>query len=182
MGHLPGLIQDLALILITGAITTLLFRKLKQPLVLGYIIAGFLIGPHISVTPTIVDNENIKALAEIGVIFLLFSLGLEFSFKKLLRVGGAASITALVEISFITISGYFLGRWMNWSFMDCLFLGGMLASSSTTIIIRAFDELGLKTKQYVGVVFGVLIVEDIGDHSRTFKLQISLYGNITGTY
>lgn len=161
MGHLPGLIQDLALILITGAITTLLFRKLKQPLVLGYIIAGFLIGPHISVTPTIVDNENIKALAEIGVIFLLFSLGLEFSFKKLLRVGGAASITALVEISFITISGYFLGRWMNWSFMDCLFLGGMLASSSTTIIIRAFDELGLKTKQYVGVVFGVLIVEDI---------------------
>jgi len=161
MGHLPGLIQDLALILITGAITTLLFRKIKQPLVLGYIIAGFLVGPHLSFTPTVVDNENIKTLAEIGVIFLLFSLGLEFSFKKLLRVGGAASITALVEIAFITITGYFLGRWMNWSFMDSLFLGGMLASSSTTIIIRAFDELGIKTKQYVRVVFGVLVVEDI---------------------
>lgn len=161
MGHLPGLIQDLALILITGAITTLLFRKIKQPLVLGYIIAGFLVGPHFSFTPTVADNDNIKTLAEIGVIFLLFSLGLEFSFKKLLRVGGAASITALVEIAFITITGYFLGRWMGWSFMDSLFLGGMLASSSTTIIIRAFDELGIKTKQYARIVFGVLVVEDI---------------------
>jgi CPA2 family monovalent cation:H+ antiporter-2 len=161
MVHLPKLIADLALILMTGAITTLLFRKIKQPLVLGYIIAGFLVGPHLSMTPTVADNENIKTLAEIGVIFLLFSLGLEFSFKKLLRVGGAASITALVEIAFITITGYFIGRWMNWSFMDSLFLGGMLASSSTTIIIRAFDELGIKTKQYVRVVFGVLVVEDI---------------------
>jgi CPA2 family monovalent cation:H+ antiporter-2 len=161
MVHLPKLIADLALILITGAITTLIFRKIRQPLVLGYIIAGFLVGPHLSITPTVADNENIKTLAEIGVIFLLFSLGLEFSFKKLLRVGGAASITALVEITFITISGYFVARWMNWSFMDSLFLGGMLASSSTTIIIRAFDELGIKTKQYVRVVFGVLVVEDI---------------------
>lgn len=161
MVHLPKLIADLALILITGAITTLLFRKIKQPLVLGYIIAGFLVGPHLSITPTVADNENIKTLAEIGVIFLLFSLGLEFSFKKLLRVGGAASITALVEITFITITGYFVARWMNWSFMDSLFLGGMLASSSTTIIIRAFDELGIKTRQYVRVVFGVLVVEDI---------------------
>jgi CPA2 family monovalent cation:H+ antiporter-2 len=161
MVHLPKLIADLALILMTGAITTLIFRKIKQPLVLGYIIAGFLVGPHLSITPTVADNDNIKTLAEIGVIFLLFSLGLEFSFKKLLRVGGAASITALVEIAFITIAGYFVGRWMNWSFMDSLFLGGMLASSSTTIIIRAFDELGIKTKQYVRVVFGVLVVEDI---------------------
>ena len=161
MVHLPKLIADLALILITGAITTLLFRKIKQPLVLGYIIAGFLVGPHLSITPTVADNENIKTLAEIGVIFLLFSLGLEFSFKKLLHVGGAASITAFVEIAFITVTGYFMGRWLNWSFMDSLFLGGMLASSSTTIIIRAFDELGIKTKQYVRVVFGVLVVEDI---------------------
>jgi CPA2 family monovalent cation:H+ antiporter-2 len=161
MGHLPGLIQDLALILIAGAITTLIFRKIKQPLVLGYIIAGFLVGPHFSFTPTVADNENIKTLAEMGVLFLLFSLGLEFSFKKLLRVGGAASITALVEIACITVAGYFLGRHLGWSLMDSLFLGGMLASSSTTIIIRAFDELGIKTKQYVRVVFGVLVVEDI---------------------
>ncbi len=161
MGHLPKLIEDLALILIAGAITTLLFRKIKQPLVLGYIIAGLLVGPHISITPTVVDSANVKTLAEIGVIFLLFSLGLEFSFKKLMRVGGEASITALVEIAFITLAGYFVGKWMGWSNMDSLFLGGLLASSSTTIIIRAFDELGIKTKQYARIVFGVLVVEDI---------------------
>jgi len=161
MEHLPDLIRDLALILITGAITTLIFRKIKQPLVLGYIIAGFLVGPHFHFVPTVADNENIKILAEIGVIFLLFSLGLEFSFKKLMRVGGEASITALVEIIFITGAGYYAGRLMGWSTMDSLFLGGMLASSSTTIIIRAFDELGIKTKQYAQIVFGVLVVEDI---------------------
>ena len=161
MGHLPSLIEDLALILIAAAITTLLFRRIKQPLVLGYIIAGFLVSPHLSLTPTVVDTANVKTLAEIGVIFLLFSLGLEFSFKKLMRVGGASSVTAFVEIIFITITGYFLGRWMEWSVMDSLFLGGMLASSSTTIIIKAFDELGIKTKQYARIVFGVLVVEDI---------------------
>lgn len=161
MGHLPKLIEDLALILVTAAATTLLFRKIKQPLVLGYIIAGFLVGPHLSLTPTVVDNTNVKTLADIGVIFLLFSLGLEFSFKKLMRVGGSASVTAFVEIIFITITGYFTGKWMGWSTMDSLFLGGMLASSSTTIIIKAFDELGVKTKQYARIVFGVLVVEDI---------------------
>lgn len=161
MGHLPALIQDLGLILIAGAITTIVFRKIKQPLVLGYIIAGFLVGPHFHLLPTVADTENIEILAEIGVIFLLFSLGLEFSFKKLARVGGASSITALIEIVFITGSGYLLGKALGWSTMDSLFLGGMLASSSTTIIIRAFDELGVKTKQYARVVFGVLIVEDI---------------------
>lgn len=161
MGHLPDLIHDLALILITGALATLLFRKIKQPLVLGYIIAGFLVGPHFHLLPTVADNANIKTLAEIGVIFLLFSLGLEFSFKKLMRVGGAASITAFVEIAFITSVGYFTGKLMGWSTMDSLFLGGMLASSSTTIIIRAFDELGVKTKQFARIVFGVLVVEDI---------------------
>lgn len=161
MGHLPPLIQDLALILIAAAATTLIFRRIKQPLVLGYIIAGFLVGPHFNFLPTVADTENIDTLAEIGVIFLLFSLGLEFSFKKLMRVGGAASITAFVEIIFITIAGYYMGILMGWSKMDSLFLGGMLASSSTTIIIRAFEELGVKTKQYARIVFGVLVVEDI---------------------
>lgn len=161
MGHLPKLIQDLALILMAGAIVTLLFRRIKQPLVLGYIIAGFLVGPHFHLVPTVVDNENVKTLAEIGVIFLLFGLGLEFSFKKLMRVGGSASVTALVEIVFITIAGYFMGKFLGWSTMDSLFLGGMLASSSTTIIIKAFDELGMKTMQYARIVFGVLVVEDI---------------------
>jgi CPA2 family monovalent cation:H+ antiporter-2 len=161
MGHLPQLITDLALILGAAAISILIFKRLRQPLVLGYIIAGFMVGPYFHFVPTVVDNENVKTLAEIGVIFLLFSLGLEFSFKKLIRVGGAASITALVEIVFITVGGFFLGRLMNWNTMDSLFLGGMLASSSTTIILRAFDELGLKTKAFAGIVFGVLIVEDI---------------------
>jgi CPA2 family monovalent cation:H+ antiporter-2 len=161
MAHLPHLITDLALILAAAAISTLLFKWLKQPLVLGYIIAGFVVGPYLHFTPTVVDMENVETLAEMGVIFLLFSLGLEFSFKKLIRVGGSASITALVEIVFITVAGYFLGQMMGWSVMDSLFLGGMLASSSTTIILRAFDELGVKTKKFASIVFGVLIVEDI---------------------
>ncbi|MCA0382163.1 MAG: cation:proton antiporter [Bacteroidetes bacterium] len=161
MAHLPALIHDLALILITGAVATLLFRQIKQPLVLGYIIAGFFVGPYFHFLPTVADTENIKTLAEIGVIFLLFSLGLEFSFKKLMRVGGTASITAFVEIAFITVAGFFTGKWLGWSSMDSLFLGGMLASSSTTIIIRAFDELGVKNKQFARIVFGVLVVEDI---------------------
>ena len=161
MEHLPNLITDLALILGAAAISTLVFKWLKQPLVLGYIIAGFIVSPYVQFTPTIADKENIETLAEIGVIFLLFSLGLEFSFKKLIRVGGSASITALIEIVFITVAGYFVGKLMGWSTMDSLFLGGMLASSSTTIILRAFDELGLKTKKFATIVFGVLIVEDI---------------------
>lgn len=161
MGHLPPLISDLALILITAAIVTLIFKKIRQPLVLGYIIAGFLVGPHLGIFPSVADSVNVKTLAEIGVIFLLFSLGLEFSFKKLMRVGGSASITAIFEIIFITIVGFFTGKLLGWSTMDCLFLGGMLASSSTTIIIRAFDELGIKTKSFARIVFGVLVVEDI---------------------
>ncbi len=161
MEHLPGLIQDLALILITGAVTTILFRRIKQPLVLGYIIAGILVGPHITFTPSVTDEANIKTLAEIGVIFLLFSLGLEFSFRKLKRVGGSSTITALVEIVVITLAGYLLGTWMGWSLMDSIFLGGMLASSSTTIISKAFDELKIKTEQFARVVVGVLIVEDL---------------------
>jgi CPA2 family monovalent cation:H+ antiporter-2 len=159
--HLPFLISDLALILVAAALTTLLFKKLKQPIVLGYIIAGVLVGPQVHVIPTVTDQASIKIWAEIGVIFLLFSLGLEFSFKKLVRVGGTASITALTEIVFIVVAGYFVGRWMGWKPIDCIFLGGMLASSSTTIIIKAFDELGIKTKKFARIVFGVLIVEDI---------------------
>ena len=161
MGHLPKLIEDLALILIVAAFVVLIFRKIKQPLVLGYIIAGFLVSPNFKIFPSIADSENIKTLAEIGVIFLLFSLGLEFSFKKLMNVGGSASVTAFIEIIFITVAGYFTGKLLGCSTMDSLFLGGMLASSSTTIIIRAFDELGVKTKNFAKTVFGVLVVEDI---------------------
>lgn len=159
--HLPNLIIDLALILTAGGVITLLFKKLKQPLVLGYILAGFLIGPHFSFLPTVTETNNINIWSEIGVIFLLFSLGLEFSFKKLGKVGGAASVTALVEILGVGFFGFVIGSLLGWKTMDSLFLGGMLAMSSTTIIIRAFDELGLKTEKFVGVVFGTLIVEDL---------------------
>lgn len=159
--HLPSLIYDLALILLVGSAAALLFKVIKQPLVLGYIIAGFLVSPHFSFLPSVADLENVETLAELGVIFLLFSLGLEFSFKKLVRVGPTASITAIVEIIFIGISGFLVGKMLGWNDMDSLFLGGMLASSSTTIILRAFDELGVKTKQYAKVVFGILVVEDI---------------------
>lgn len=161
MEHLPELIQDLALILIVGVIVTLLFKIIKQPIVLGYIIAGFCVGPHISLIPTVTDLDNVHTLAEIGVIFLLFGLGLEFNLKKILHIGGASSITALVEIIFISFSGYALGKFFGWSAMDSIFLGGMLASSSTTIIIKAFEDLGIKTFHYTKIVFGVLIVEDI---------------------
>ena len=161
MAHLPKLIEDLALILLAAGVTTLLFRKLKQPLVLGYIIAGFLVGPHTNIMPTVVDTENINVLAEMGVIFLLFSLGLEFSFKKLARVGGAASVTAIVKVVGVMALGYMAGRWMGWSSMDSIFLGGILCISSTTIVIRALEELGLKNKQFARIVFGSLIIEDL---------------------
>ncbi|WP_293299417.1 cation:proton antiporter [Pedobacter sp. UBA4863] len=161
MTHLPVLIADLGLILAAGGITTIIFKKIKQPLVLGYIIAGLLVGPHFSFIPTVSDNANITIWAEIGVIFLLFSLGLEFSFKKLVKVGGSSSITALVEIIGMSIIGYFAGKLMGWSTMDSIFLGAVLSVSSTTIIIRAFDELGVKHKKFANLVFGALIVEDL---------------------
>ncbi|KDN54300.1 cation:proton antiporter [Flavobacterium seoulense] len=161
MAHLPEIIKDLALILLVSTFVTIIFKRIQQPLVLGYIIAGFLVGPHFSFLPTIVDHENVEIFAEIGVIMLLFSLGLEFSFKKLVKVGGPASVTAVTEIVFVGLGGYLTGHLLGWGQMDSLFLAGMLASSSTTIILRAFDEMGLKSKQFASVVFGVLVVEDI---------------------
>lgn len=161
MAHIPTLIMDLALILCSAGIVTLLFKKLNQPLVLGYIIAGLLVSPNFSLFPTVIETESIKTWAEIGVIFLLFSLGLEFSFKKLVKVGSTAAITGLFEIVMMLNVGYFAGRMMDWSRMDSLFLGGIIAISSTTIIFRAFDELNLKSKKFAGIVIGVLVIEDL---------------------
>ncbi len=161
MIHLPDLIADLALILGAAALVTLIFKKLRQPLVLGYLIAGFLVGPNFTIVPSVTDVESIKVWAEIGVIFLLFSLGLEFSFKKLLRVGAPASITAVIEVITMLVIGYVTGSLMGWSRIDSIFLGGVLSISSTTIIIRAFDELGVKGRKFAGLVFGILVVEDL---------------------
>lgn len=161
MIHLPPLIEDLGLILIAAAVVTLLFKKLKQPVVLGYLIAGFIVGPNFTLFPTIKDSSNISIWAEIGVIFMLFGLGLEFSLKKLAQVGKSASITALFEIISMLGVGYLVGQLLGWSKMDSIFLGGILSISSTTIIVRAFDELGFKGKNFVSLVFGALIVEDL---------------------
>jgi CPA2 family monovalent cation:H+ antiporter-2 len=159
--HLYPLISDLGLILMTAGVAVLLFKKIRQPLVLGYLIAGFLAGPHFSLFPTIQDLENVEVWAEIGVIILLFSLGLEFSFKKLMKVGGSASITATVQIISMIFLGYFTAQLMGWSQMDSIFLGAILSMSSTTIILRAFDELGVKGHKFASIVFGTLIIEDI---------------------
>lgn len=161
MIHLPALIQDLAIILMTAAVTTILFKALKQPVVLGYILAGLLVSPHVPLLPTVTDRENLQIWAEIGVIFLLFGLGLEFSFKKLARVGFSASFTAVFEVIFMSAAGYLTGRALGWSTMDSLFLGGVLSISSTTIIVRAINELGLRSRKFVSLVFGVLVVEDL---------------------
>lgn len=161
MIHLPQLIQDLGVILVTAAVVTILFKKLKQPVVLGYLIAGFLLSPHVTFMPTIKDTSAVQIWAEIGVIILLFGLGLEFSFKKLAQVGKSATVTAIVEVLFMMSAGYVSGQLLGWSAMDSLFLGGILSISSTTIIVRAIDELGLKSRRFVSLVFGVLVVEDI---------------------
>lgn len=161
MAHVPHLISDLALILGAAAIALLLFKKLKQPVVLGYIVVGLLVGPHFSFFPSVTELESIKVWAEIGVIFLLFSLGLEFSFRKLVKVGNTALITGLVEIVLMLTIGYSVGKLLNWSQIDSMFLGGIIAISSTTIIFRAFEELNLKHKKFAGVVIGVLVIEDL---------------------
>lgn len=159
--HLQPLISDLGLILMTAGIAVLLFKKLKQPLVLGYLIAGFLAGNHFDFFPSVTDIKSVEVWAEIGVIFLLFSLGLEFSFKKLMKVGGTASITAITQIVTMVLVGYFVGQWMDWSKMDSIFLGVILSISSTTIILKTFDELGVKAQKFAGIVIGSLIVQDI---------------------
>lgn len=161
MFDLPVLIQDLCFILVTAAVVTLICKKLKQPVVLGYLIAGILVGSHVSFVPTVRDTHSVEVWAEIGVIFLLFGLGLEFSFKKLAKVGKSASISAFFEILTMGGVGYVVGQSLAWTKVDSIFLGAMLAMSSTTIIVRAFDELGLKGKSFVSLVFGILIVEDL---------------------
>lgn len=161
MAHLHDFIGDLALILITASIATILFKWLKQPVVLGYIVAGFIAGPHITWLPTVADMGNVEIWAEIGVIFLLFALGLEFSFKKLMEVGGTASLATIINMGSMIVIGYVVGQMLNWSQMDSIFLGGMLSMSSTTIIIKAFNDMGLQKQKFAGIVFGMLIVEDL---------------------
>ena len=161
MSELPSLINDLALILVVAGAVTLLFKKLKQPLVLGYLMAGFLVSPHMPYTMSVVDEANIHVWADIGVMFLLFSLGLDFSFKKILKMGMSPVIAVCTIIFSMMMLGICVGHAFGWGKMDCIFLGGMLAMSSTTIIYKAFDELGLRQQRFAGLVMSVLILEDI---------------------
>ena len=161
MAELPTMIQDLALMLVMAGIVTLVFKRLKQPLVLGYIVAGFLVSPHMPYTASVADMENIHLWADIGVMFLLFSLGLDFSFKKILKMGASPIISTMTIIFAMSMLGVCVGHSFGWPKMDCIFLGGMLAMSSTTIIYKAFDDLGLRQQQFAGLVMSVLILEDI---------------------
>lgn len=161
MAEIPHLIQDLALILMVAGLVTLLFKKLRQPLVLGYIVAGFLVSPHMPYLMSVVDKADIQTWADIGVMFLLFSLGLDFSFKKILKMGMAPVIAALTIIFCMMALGTGVGTMFGWSRMNCLFLAGMLAMSSTTIIYKALDDLGLRQQRFAGLVMSVLIFEDV---------------------
>ena len=161
MSQLEPLIADLALILICAGVMTLLFKSLKQPIVLGYIVAGFLASPNMPYMPSITDGHGVHVWSEIGVIFLLFALGLEFSFKKILKMGAAPIIAAIAIILCMMYVGSLTGDLFGWSSMDCIYLGGMLAMSSTTIIFKAFDDMGLRKERFAGLVLSVLIIEDI---------------------
>ncbi len=159
--NIEGLISDLAFILLLGAVVTILFKWIKQPVVLGYIVAGFLASPHFEYLPSVTTEENIDFWAQIGIIVLLFSLGLEFSFKKLVNSGGSAVVTALIIVTGMMAAGFSIGHLLNFNFINSLFLGGMLSMSSTTIIIKALTDLGLRQQKFATQVLAVLIVEDL---------------------
>ena len=161
MESLPALFSDLALILVTAGITTVIFKWLKQPVVLGYIIAGFLIGPNFEWFPVINDHTSVETWSEIGMVFMLFGIGLEFSFKKLKKVGGTVGVTALTELVTMCVVGFLLGKALGWTQMDCIFLGAMLSISSTTIIAKAFEDMKLYREKFSGNVIGELVVEDL---------------------
>lgn len=159
--NIEGLIRDLAFILILGAFTTLLFKWLKQPVVLGYIVAGFLASPNFEYLPSVTTEDNIEFWAQLGIVVLLFSLGLEFSFKKLVNAGGSAVVTALFIVCGMMGAGFAVGHILGFSHINSIFLGGMLSMSSTTIIIKAFTDLNLRHRKFASLVFAVLIVEDL---------------------
>lgn len=159
--NIESLISDLAFILLLGAVVTVVFKWIRQPVVLGYIVAGFLASPHFTYLPSVANEANIDFWAQIGIVVLLFTLGLEFSFKKLVTAGGSAVVTALIIVCGMMGVGYCIGYAMGFSTINCLFLGGMLSMSSTTIIIKAFNDLGIRQKKFASLVLAVLIVEDL---------------------
>lgn len=176
-----GLILDLAWILVLAAIATLVFKKLKQPVVLGYILAGFIASPNFTYLPSISNLENIEIWADLGIVVLMFSLGLEFSFKKLMNSGSSAIITALVIIVGMTMAGFGVGCLLNLNTINCLFLGGMISMSSTTIILKAFTDLGLKQQKFASMVLAVLIIEDLFAVLMLVLLSSFAMGDVQGS-
>lgn len=182
MPHLPGLISDLAILLVAAAVVSLFFKQLKLPVVLGYIITGILIGPHLNIFPNIQDTTGIQLWAEIGVIFLLFSLGLEFSFKKLAQVGISAALTALIEMSIMISLGFILGQLLGFNSLNSLFLGGIVSISSTSIIMRSVADLDIKGRRFIDNVYGIIIVEDVLAVLLLVLLStLSISQNVSGT-
>jgi len=178
---MPKLITDLAIMLLTAGVVAVIFRRFKQPLVLGYILAGFLVGPFMPYFFTVVDSHSIETWSEIGIIILMFSLGLEFNLHKLASVGSTAIITAVTEVFGMLVVGYLVGQALDWGMMDSIFLGGMLSMSSTTIIIKAFDELGVTKERFAQLVFGTLVIEDIaGIFMMVILSTVSVSQNISG--
>lgn len=180
-GHTNGLIADLAWILLLGAIATLLFKKLKQPVVLGYILAGFLASPKFTYLPSISNLENIEFWADLGIVVLMFTLGLEFSFKKLKNSGSSAMVTALVIITGMTLAGFGVGYLLHLNTINCIFLGGMISMSSTTIILKALTDLGLKQKKFASLVLAVLIIEDLFAVLMLVLLSSVAMGDVRGS-
>ena len=179
---MPKIISDLAIMLLTAGVVAVLFKRFRLPLVLGYILAGFLVGPYMPYFFTVGDKVSIETWSEIGIIVLMFGLGLEFNLHKLASVGGTAIITALTEVFGMLVLGYLVGQAMGWGMMDSIFLGGMLSMSSTTIIIKAFDELGVRTQPFAQLVFGTLVIEDIaGIFMMIILSTVSVSKNISGT-
>ncbi len=178
---MPKIISDLAIMLLTAGVVAILFKRFKLPLVLGYILAGFLVGPFMPWFFTVADQSSIETWSEIGIIVLMFGLGLEFNLHKLVSVGGTAIITALTEVFGMLVVGYLVGQAMGWGMMDSIFLGGMLSMSSTTIIIKAFDELGVRQEPFAQLVFGTLVIEDIaGIFMMIILSTVSVSKNISG--
>ncbi len=161
MHHLPDLISDLAVVLGTAAFVSLVFQRLKLPVVMGYLLAGLIVGPYSFPMPSIVQPDAIQTLASLGVIFVMFSIGLEFSFRRLLAMGSSPGITGLFEMGGQFALGYGIGWLLGWTRTEAVFLGSMIAISSTTVIVKAFDELKVKTRRFAEAVVGVLIVEDL---------------------
>ena len=179
--ELDYLKKDLALIFIVASIVTILFKKLNQPVVLGYIVAGFLISPNFTYLPTVIESEDIHVWANIGVVFLMFALGLEFSFKKLATVGGSAFVTAMTVMGSMILIGGGVGSLLGWGKMDCIFLGGMLSMSSTMIILKAYEEYRLKQEKFAQLVLGTLVIEDIaGIFMMIILSTISVSQSVSG--